>query len=199
MKENIFDGLANHYDTKDRAELASIIRQAVEPELFDSQNKKLLDYGAGTGLVSLPLADQVASLLLVDTSQQMLTIAEEKIKGAGITNTQVLQADFSQKTPEIKADVILLSLVLLHIPDTKKILQQLFTTLNTGGKLLIIDFDKNEKVYHPKVHNGFEQDELRVLLSDTGFQSTRIETFYHGKNVFMKQDASLFLAVSEKD
>jgi 2-polyprenyl-3-methyl-5-hydroxy-6-metoxy-1,4-benzoquinol methylase len=43
-----------------------------------------------------------------------------------------------QETPELKADIVLMSLVLLHIPDTKKILQELFNILNYDGKLTII-------------------------------------------------------------
>ncbi|SEM51639.1 ubiE/COQ5 methyltransferase family protein [Mesobacillus persicus] len=50
-----------------------------------------------------------------------------------------------------------MSFVLLHIPDTDKILQELFDILNNGGKLIIVDFDKNDKIHHPKVHNGFSQ------------------------------------------
>lgn len=91
-----------------------------------------------------------------------------------------------------------MSLVLLHILDTKKILQKLFTILNDGGKLIIVDFDKNDKINHPKVHNGFSHDELKKSLSEVGFKSIEIKTFYHGKRIFMNQDASMFLSSSIK-
>lgn len=91
-----------------------------------------------------------------------------------------------------------MSLVLLHIPNTKQILQTLFNILNDGGKLIIIDFNLNEKVYHPKVHSGFDQDELEGLLTEVGFKSTDIRTFHYGKKIFMNQDASMFIACSSK-
>lgn len=91
-----------------------------------------------------------------------------------------------------------MSLVLLHIPDTEKILQELFTLLNPGGKLIIIDFDKNDNINHPKVHNGFSQEELNKILSQIGFKSVKIKTFYHGNRIFMNQDASLFISKSIK-
>ena len=74
----------------------------------------------------------------------------------------------------------------------------MFTILNDGGKLIIVDFDKNEEISHPKVHNGFVHEELKDILSEVGFNSTEIKTFHHGKRVFMKQDASMFIASSMK-
>src|SRR5690606_32978209 len=132
----------------------------VRPELQNSKSKSLLDYGSGTGLISLDLSDLVNSILLVDSSKQMLEVAEAKISQKGITNSSVLYADFTQESPKLHADIVLMSLVLLHIPDTKKILKELFNILNDGGKLIIVDFDKNDKINHPKVHNGFSHEEL---------------------------------------
>lgn len=91
-----------------------------------------------------------------------------------------------------------MSLVLLHIPNTKKILKELFNTLNSDGKLIIVDFDKNNNVSHPKIHNGFSHDEMKKRLSEVGFNSTEIKTFYHGKGIFAKQDASMFISTSIK-
>lgn len=199
MEQNVFEEMANRYDTDERKELAQIVVEEVKKELQDSQSKSLIDYGSGTGLVGLELADMVESVLLIDSSEQMLEVAKEKITQRAIPNADVLHSDFTQGTPDVKADIILMSLVLLHIPDTRKILQEMFTILNDGGKLIIVDFDKNEEISHPKVHNGFVQEELKETLSAVGFTSTGIKTFHHGKRVFMKKDASMFIASSMKE
>lgn len=198
MEDNVFEQMAKRYDTEERIELAKVIAKEVRSELHDSKSKSLIDYGSGTGLVSLELTDVVDSILLVDSSKQMLEVASAKISRKGITNSNVLYADFTQETPELKADIILMSLVLLHIPDTKKILQQLFSILHNGGKLIIIDFDKNDKINHPKVHNGFTHEELKKGLSEVGFRAIEIRTFHHGTRIFMNQDASLFISSSIK-
>lgn len=198
MENNVFEEMAKRYDTEERMELAKIIVKAVRPQLQNSKSKSLLDYGSGTGLVSLELSDLVESILLVDSSRQMLDVVEAKISHRGMTNAKVLHADFTEETPELKADIILMSLVLLHIPDTQKILQELFNVLNDNGGLMIVDFDKNEKINHPKVHNGFSHEELKKILSQVGFKSTEIKTFYQGERIFMKQDASMFLCSSIK-
>ena len=161
-----------------------------------------MDYGGGTGLVSLALADRFKQLLLVDSSDAMLTIAEDKIKTSGLTN--VSSATFDATTESIeqkidqKVDLILMSLVLLHIPDTRLILEKLYHMLTPNGQLLIIDFDHNDAINHPKVHNGFDHEALMALLEQIGFHSTNIHTFHSGKNLFMNQDASLFFASGKK-
>ncbi|MCY7793037.1 class I SAM-dependent methyltransferase [Bacillus haynesii] len=198
MENNVFEQMAKRYDTEERIELAKVIVNEVRPELRNSQSKSLIDYGSGTGLISLELSDLVHSILLVDSSKQMLEVAKAKISRKGIANAKVLYSDFTQETPELKADIVLMSLVLLHIPDTNKILQELFGILNDGGKLIIIDFDKNDKIQHPNVHNGFSHEELKKRLTDIGFKSTEMKTFFHGQRIFMNQDASMFISSSIK-
>ena len=198
MENNKFEQIANRYDSKDRIDLAQIIVQEVRTELQNSKSASLIDYGAGTGLVSLELVDLVDPVLLVDASEKMLEAAAAKISQRGITNSEVLSSDFTQETPELKADIVLMSLVLLHIPDTKKILHEVFNKLNNDGKLIIVDFDKTDKINHPKVHNGFAHKELENILSGAGFKSNNIRTFYHGERIFMNQDASMFISTSVK-
>lgn len=198
MENNVFEQMAKRYDTEERIELAKVITKEVRAELGKSKSKSLIDYGSGTGLVSLELTDLIDSILLVDSSKQMLEVAEVKIARKGITNSKVLYSDFTQETPELKADIVLMSLVLLHIPDTNKILKELSNILNNDGKLIIVDFDKNEKINHPKVHNGFSHEELKQKLSEAGFRSIEIQTFYHGNSIFMNQDASMFISSSIK-
>lgn len=198
MESNLFDQIAKKYDTKERRELAKIIVNEIKSELKNCKDKSLLDYGSGTGLVGLQLSPLVDKLLLMDSAEQMLEIAREKITRANMKNAEVIYSDFTKTTPNLKADIIVGSLVLLHIPDLKDILGHFFSVLNTNGKLIIVDFDKNEKINHPKVHNGFNQMDLKTLLTAVGFRKIENRTFYHGKNIFMNHDASLMISTSLK-
>ncbi|MCW7456982.1 class I SAM-dependent methyltransferase [Leptospira bandrabouensis] len=198
METNVFDQLAKEYDTNERIELAKIIASAVQTECQESQSKTLFDYGCGTGLVGLTLTSLVDHVLFIDSSEPMLDIVHEKIKRKNIHNAEVIHSNFLQNSKTKKADILLVSLVLLHIPDTKKILKFFYEILNPEGKIILVDFDKNEKINHPKVHNGFTDLEIKSLLSAVGFKKINKNTFYHGKNIFMKEDASLFLATGIK-
>ncbi|WP_393967313.1 class I SAM-dependent methyltransferase [Enterococcus faecium] len=199
MTKNIFDSIANHYDSPDRQALSKIIREELTTYLpRDSHQKVLLDYGGGTGLVSLPLAERFKELIIADASETMLKMAEEKIQAADLKNVRTIHADASVEFPAVQANLILLSLVLLHIPDTENILTKLYEILAPGGQLIIVDFDKNEQISHPKVHNGFSQEELNNRLEKTGFVSATSHTFHRGEKLFMNKNASLFLSISQK-
>ncbi|MCW7491223.1 methyltransferase domain-containing protein [Leptospira sp. 2 VSF19] len=198
MEPNVFDQLANQYDTTERKELAEDIASAVQAECKESQSKTVFDYGCGTGLVGLTLTSLVERVVFIDSSEPMLDIVREKIKRLNVHNAEVIHSNFLQNSNTKKADLLLVSLVLLHIPDTKKILHFFYEILNPNGKVLIVDFDKNEKVSHPKVHSGFDQKDLMGLFKKTGFQTVSSSIILEKKNVFMNQDASIFLMVAQK-
>lgn len=190
---DIFERMAGHYDTEERVHNAGIIAQKVRSELTDTQNSSALDYGCGTGLVGLSLADLFKSMLLIDASPQMIQQVQRKIDAGHIGNAQAVVADFDAEVPAgVSADYILLSQVLLHVRAYEALLEKLYAVLNANGHLLIIDFDKNEHVESDLVHNGFEQSALTRILTGIGFTVASAGTFYHGKQMFMKQDASLF-------
>lgn len=198
MANELFDELAKRYDSDKQIFLASIIQKEVEAELEESQDKTFLDYGSGTGLVSLDLASYVDQLYLIDSSKEMTAITTNKIKTNQIENASALCRDLIKEDLTFKVDIILVSLVLLHIPDTDLVLKQLYKHLNPKGKLIIVDFDKNEKITDSRVHNGFDKQELKEKMQTTGFVHVSSDTFYQGEKLFMKEDASLCLTLGYK-
>jgi len=88
--------------------------------------------------------------------------------------------------------------VLLHINDVEAVLSRLYDVLNVGGHLIIVDFNKNEEVVSDMVHNGFDQEKLRDLMTKIGYRDIQSKTFYTGSKMFMGKDASLFILDSKK-
>jgi hypothetical protein len=70
--------------------------------------------------------------------------------------------------------------------------------LKPGGHLIIIDFDKNEQVVSPDVHNGFHQSSLCGFLRSLSLEVVLSETFYNGERLFMNKDASMFIIDCKK-
>lgn len=199
MENNVFNHMAAKYDTEDRKELANVIANEINRILDGKNYYSLLDYGGGTGLVTFQIAKHFNEILLLDSSHEMIKVAQSKIDPKQDYNFEARLLNLMEDNDlGFKADVIILSLVLLHIPDIETLLQKLFNVLNKDGMLILIDFDKNESIYHPKVHNGFVQDEIMELLIKIGFYDIEMHTFYHGKNIFMSKDASLFSSISKK-
>ncbi|WP_152655533.1 class I SAM-dependent methyltransferase [Oceanobacillus sp. CFH 90083] len=199
MDENVFNQIAKKYDTEDRKQIAAIIADEIKNTLTDKQYRSILDYGGGTGLVTFQLADQFEKGWLVDSSQEMIQVAQGKIDQQQLKHFEAIECNLAEEDNlNVKADVIVLSLVLLHVPDIVPLLQKLSKLLNPNGLFIIVDFDKNEKIQHPKVHNGFTEAEINQALNDAGFRDMKMHTFYHGSNIFMNQDASLFISTSTR-
>lgn len=189
-----FDMLANQYDSSERIQIAKLSSDAIRDYLVNTQTKDAIDFGCGTGLVGMNLLDKFKSILFLDTSQNMLNIVTKKIYESNIVNASTMCFDFetSQHT-NIHADYIFMVFVLLHIKDYVSILTKLHDVLNIEGHLIIVDFIKNEKVASDLVHNGFELNALNETMAKIGFNKIQSKTFYSGSNLFMGQEASLFI------
>lgn len=194
----IFEQMAATYDTPERKNLAAKCTEVLEPIIKLHQSQTMIDIGGGTGLVSLPIAPLVDTLIIWDTAPTMVKLAQDKIDHQHLLNATATLHDFLQQPAQQQADIILLSLVLLHIPDTKAVFDKVFALLRPNGICLIIDFEKNPEVAHPLVHNGFDQGTLDTLSRDAGFIDQQYQVFHQGPNLFMGKPARVCLYTVNK-
>lgn len=196
---DIFDRMADRYDTLERIQMAKLISDAIREYSVDADHKSAIDFGCGTGLVGMNLLKDFKSMLFLDTSQNMIDQIKQKIIDFNLQNVDTLCFDFEKGSLlDLQADYIFMAQVLLHINDVELILSRLYDVLNAGGHLIIVDFNKNEEVVSDMVHNGFDQAELRDLMTKIGFKEIQSKTFYTGSKLFMNHDASLFILNSQK-
>jgi ubiquinone/menaquinone biosynthesis C-methylase UbiE len=189
-----FEMIANIYDTSERIHIANLSSNAIHEYLIDTKDKTAMDFGCGTGLVGMNLLDDFNSILFLDTSQNMIDQINQKITKFNVQNASTLCFDIEKDSLlDLKVDYIFMAQVLLHIKDVELVLSRLYEILNENGHLLIVDFDKNEKIISDMVHNGFDQSELSEIISKTGYKNIKSKTFYSGDKIFMGQDASMFI------
>ncbi|MEB2302719.1 class I SAM-dependent methyltransferase [Lysinibacillus xylanilyticus] len=196
-----FEMIANIYDTPDRIQIAKVSSDAISNYLIDTKSKKAIDFGCGTGLVGMNLLNEFNSILFLDTSQNMVYQMNQKITDFNIQNVDTLCFDIEKESLSdlhVQADYIFMAQVLLHIYDVELVLSRLFDVLNEGGHLLIVDFNKNEKIVSDIVHNGFNPEELAATMTKIGYRDIQFETVYTGNKIFMGQDASIFILDSKK-
>ncbi|CAN7174968.1 class I SAM-dependent methyltransferase [Paenibacillus sp. LjRoot56] len=194
-----FEMIANVYDTPERMQIAKVSSDAIREYVVDAKSKNAIDFGCGTGLVGLSLLNEFNSMLFLDTSPNMITQLKQKISDLHIQHADTLCFDFEKEgLSDLHADYIFMAQVLLHIPDVEFVLSRLFNVLNEGGHLLIVDFDKNEKVVSDMVHNGFNQEKLTDMMTKIGYKNIQSKTFHQESNIFMGQDASMFILDSQK-
>ncbi|KOS59874.1 class I SAM-dependent methyltransferase [Lysinibacillus agricola] len=194
-----FEMIANIYDTPERIQIAKVSSDAVRNYLVDAKSKNAIDFGCGTGLVGMNLLNEFNSMLFLDTSPNMVNQIKQKVTNFNIQNVDTLCFDIEKESiPDVHADYIFMAQVLLHIHDVELVLSRLFDVLDEGGHLLIVDFNKNEKIVSDIVHNGFNPEELTDIMTKIGYRDIRFKTFYTGNKIFMGQDASMFILDSKK-
>jgi len=194
-----FEMIATIYDTPERMRIAEVSSDAIREYVADAAGKHAIDFGCGTGLVGLSLINEFHSMLFLDSSPNMIQQVKRKIADSRLQHADTLCFDMEKENlSDVKADYIFMAQVLLHIPDVAFVLTRLFDVLADDGHLLIVDFDKNEAIVSDIVHNGFHQAELAEIMAGIGYKQIQSKTIYHGRNLFMGQDASMFILEARK-
>ncbi len=161
-------------------------------KIVDFSDKCILDFGGGTGLVTLPLAAQSKSVMLVDISDKMLDQARLKVEKQAIDNVYLLQQDLLTNPLNQLFDIIVVSRVLHHMPNVEKTLAMFRNHLVEDGQLFIADFVKTDVNHH-----GFHLDELEENLSQNGFLPVKSQIIYSAEELFLGNYAELFLTLAQ--
>lgn len=189
-----FNEIAGVYDTEARDAVAKIIADEIRRCEPNAKMKTAVDYGCGTGLVGMRLLQDFKKVLFIDAARNMVEQAKAKAAAVKARNAEFLCLDLTKELlADLHADCVIMAQTLLHIKEVELILKNIFSVLNSGGSLLIADFDKNDQVASDLVHNGFVQSDLAKTAEQIGFCGVESHTFFRGHNLFMNKDASLFI------
>lgn len=188
-----FNHKAETFDSPKNIFLANLVCQAVEKQIDLLSDKEILDFGGGTGLLTLPLAKQAKSVTLVDISEKMLEQARLKAEQQDIKNIQFLEQDLLEKPLKQEFDLIVVCRVLHHMPDVDVALSLFHQYFREGGQLLIADFTKIEAN-----HRGFELVELEKQLIEHCFSSVHSQILYSAEDLFQGNYSELFFTVAQK-
>lgn len=116
---------------------------------------RCLDLGAGTGFLTLPLAELAGSVQATDLSAQMLSSlrADAERSGAPVTT---LVSDMAQlQLPPASFDLIVSSYAMHYLADEDKmlLLRQMHNWLVPGGRIVVADMMVGRKLdrHHRKV------------------------------------------------
>jgi len=142
------------------------------------KSMEVMDFGAGTGLLSYFVAPFVKKIVAVDNSPSMLVEFENKCDEFSC-ETEVIEKDLSSETLEKKFDGIISSMTIHHLEDTAALLSKLYGMLNDGGFVAIADLDSEDGSFHSDnagvFHYGFDRETLEVLAKKAGFKEIRFD------------------------
>jgi len=182
MMNESFDEKAKTWDEEPRrGRLTQAIFSAIENAVPLQANETALDYGCGTGLLTLPLAARVHRVTAVDTSAGMLEILNRKAQAGGLDNIESLHANFStDPLPSAPVNLITSAMTLHHVVDTEALLLTFFQLLTPGGRLALADLDTEDGTFHGETegipHMGFDRGKLTEQLAACGFEEISFTT-----------------------
>lgn len=195
-----FKDKAKDWDVSDRVkQLSAGIGSSILKNVELNPTMHVMDFGAGTGLITSQVAPYVNKITAVDISQAMLDqlIAKQELKD----KVQALCQDITSKPTGEKYDLIMSAMAMHHVKDTDNMIKQFAAHLKSGGKVALADLDKEDGNFHPPgvegvYHSGFERSAFQGTLEKYGFKDVRFVTAHtvQGEN----GTYPVFLALASK-
>jgi len=170
----------------------------------------VLDLGSGGGIDVLLSARRVGptgKAYGLDMTDQMLALARDNQKKAGIENVEFLKGEIEHiPLPDHSVDVIISNCVINLSADKDQVLREAFRVLKPGGRLAVSDvvvrgsdvpseIRKSMELWIGCVAGALEEDDYRAKLAAAGFEAIDLEP----TRIYKAADAAAFLGEAGVD
>jgi 2-polyprenyl-3-methyl-5-hydroxy-6-metoxy-1,4-benzoquinol methylase len=177
---DLFADKAADWDTRPLPQqLSEGIGAAIASRVVLRPDQRVLDFGAGTGLLTGRIAPRVASVVAVDVSPAMLEqlAAKPELKG----KVEPVCHDLLERPLGRRVDLIVSAMAMHHVEDTAKLMTVLHAHLEPGGRVALADLDSEDGDFHPPgvegvFHHGFDRVALADRMRAAGFDEVAMDT-----------------------
>ncbi len=197
------DRAATWDDDPDKVRQSGEVARGIAAAIPLAPRSRVLEYGAGTGLVTTALLDDLVAptLTLADNSSGMRQVLADKVEAEILPSpTRVWDLDLeTHPVPTDRFDLIISSMVMHHVKDLETVLAAFAQLLDTGGHLAIADLDSEDGGFHQHDfdgHHGFDRASLAASLEQSGFTDVTVTDC----STIMREDVpyTVFLATARK-
>lgn len=195
---DLFKEKARDWDANTRrTAMSSAIAAAIIEHVELNQTMHVLDFGAGTGLLTGHIAPRVEKIAAIDVSQSMLEKLQSKPELAG--KVDIVCQDITQTPLDKKFDLLVSAMAMHHVQDTENMAEKFALHLKPGARLAVADLDTEDGSFHADgmqgvYHAGFDRDAFKAVLMRHGFVDVR---FFDAHTVEKEGKAyPVFLAVA---
>jgi putative AdoMet-dependent methyltransferase len=199
--------MSDHFNEKartwDKDEMIKQLSSAVGATILKAtplnEQMVVMDFGAGTGLISSHVAPLVNKIVAVDISQAMLDklLAKPELQG----KVEAVCQNILDNPLTTQFDLIMSAMAMHHVEDTAQLMQTFSDHLKPGAMIALADLDKEDGSFHPAdvkgvFHSGFERYDLKSLLKKYGFKDIHFFTAH----TVVKEDKKypIFLVIATK-
>jgi len=188
LNANFFDGseaevVESHIkkfenpESRDIAKAVPDIMKVLKEEVGLTKRSVIADMGAGTGLFLNVLSEEAKSVFAVEISPHFQEYLRKQVKVRRLQNVTVVAGTaLDPCLPPASVDVVFLCDVYHHIEYPKTVCKRLLESLRPGGRLVVIDFIRDEAVHksHPPgwilQHVRAGQEVFRAEIESVGFR-----------------------------
>ena len=179
---------AQFYDEKEKY-LNSFEQSKLIPLLGNLADKKVLDVGAGTGRLSLLLANRGARVMALDISPKILELVQKKNK-----NIQTVVGDAESLPFENNNfDIVSAAFLIVHLKDPTRFFDEVYRVLKDGGQLVVTNINQKDsplvktKVGPIIIESFYHRPEkIKEILESLAF-SIKEEIFIKENEVWVNQ------------
>ena len=172
-------------------------------ESIDEQDKILdLCTGTATSAINIAKAKTNIKIVGVDLSKDMLKVAKDKVKRAGIRNIKLYQMNATQlKFKSNSFDKVLLSLILHELDEelADKIIMEAKRVLKDNGEIIITEWEPSEQLskkilfaplhyLEPKSFRRFIKKDLYSYFERHGLKIQQYEHCDYTKVLVLKRE-----------
>ncbi len=179
-----FDEAAKEWDSSDRRQMMAMdIAKAIIETQPLSKSMRLLDFGAGTGLLTRHLCTHVGHISALDLSKEMLNQLEANCSSWGPCDIDIIHADIIGYTPDEGYDGIVSSMSMHHIENIDRLFETFASILKPNGFIAIADLEPEDGTFHEHgnegvFHFGFEEAHLRQMAHLHGLEQLTFQTVH---------------------
>lgn len=165
---------------EDPQRLVELPPAAIADLLNLTGDETLVDFGAGTGAFTIPLAERLpcGKVLAVDASSELLGRLYQKLADLDpdvrARIAPVLTKDGRVPLQDGIADRLLAINVAHHVHDEPEVLATMSRLLRPGGRLVVIDFGHIDRPVGPPKDHVLPHDRLRELVRSMGVRECAV-------------------------
>lgn len=201
MMSDLFNNKAGNWDEQSiPQQLSRTIGPAIIENIKLTPDMEVMDFGAGTGLLTSHIAPLVKHVTAVDISAAMLDrlAAKPELQEKVTARCQ----DILHEPLDKKFDLIISAMAIHHVKETALLLQSFAHHLKPGAQIALADLDTEDGSFHPPqtqgvFHLGFDREAFSLLLKKSGFEDIQFLTAH----IIEKDgtDYPVFLVLAKKE
>ena len=177
ISDSTFNDMVRSYEDEDR-----VVWQKPEiilAKIGDLNGKTVADIGAGTGYFSFRMLKNAKKVIALEIEPRFIRFIDSISLELPTTmsdklETRLAEAQNTNLKPN-ELDAALMVNTYMYVSNRQDYLKQLYNSVNAGGKVVVIDFKKQDLPFGPSLDEKLAANDVVKELQNAGFQNIELD------------------------